>query len=287
VELFGNRRGTTLGEPPPCVGIPMRHGDRVKSVLMNLQKKSDTPFVRRRLFRPLACVLGAVFLIASPARASTTIGYDPFIDGNIGIDFELSNVAIYVPFVFNLGGPYTLDSIQAPFIDGYPADFFFGITPTLGTDLSLPAEFTPLSVAATSPLADSEAMVFTFSLDSPAVFTSGVTYYLRMAYVGDEAPKWVSQEAQYGEGSASGGDPSTSGGESSGGPPGGITLTPLMTLTAGRLAFRQVSDVYTDREGFYQLSITAHAVPEPTSFAMIVGGLTLSAALLFRLRRRR
>jgi len=263
----------------------MGHGSCVKSVPMILQKKSDTPFVRRRLLRSLACVLGAVFLIASPARASTTIGYDPFIDGNIGFDRSLSNVAIYVPFVFDLGSPYTLDSVQVPFIDGYPADFFFGITPTLGTDLSLPTEFTPLSVTATSPLADSAAMVFTFSLDSPAVFTSGVTYYLRMAYVGAEDPQWVSREAQYGEGSASGGDPSTSGG-TSGGPPGGVTLTPLMTLTAGRLTFRQVTDVYTDMEGLYQLSITAHAVPEPTSFAMIVGGFTLGAALLFRLRRR-
>ena len=254
-----------------------------------MRKKNTLPSVRRRLLRSLACGFGAALLAASSARAAVTIGYDSMVDGNIGFDLSLAHVVFYVPFTFDLGSPYTLDSIQVPFLgNSYTnAGIFLVVTPTLGTDLSLPAEFTPLSVAATSPLADSEAMVFTFSLDSPAVFTSGVTYYLRMAYVGDEAPKWVSQEAQYGEGSASGGDPSTSGGESSGGPPGGITLTPLMTLTAGRLAFRQVSDVYTDREGFYQLSITAHAVPEPTSFAMIVGGLTLSAALLFRLRRRR
>jgi len=267
----------------------MRHGSCVKSVLMNLQKKSDTPFVRRRLLRSLACVLGAVFLIAPPARASTTIGYDPLVDGNIGSDFHMKNVTIYVPFVFNLDGPYTLDSVQVPFTDGSSDDFVFGITPTLGTDRSLPSEFTPLSVTATSPLADSAAMVFTLSLDSPAVFTSGVTYYLRMAYEGTEHPLWVSRETRDGEGSTSGGDPSTSGGQSSGGPPGGVvvTLDPVMSLAEGPMTFRVAAmDSYYDKYGYYQFSITAHVIPEPTSFAMIVGGFTLGAALLFRLRRR-
>lgn len=264
----------------------MRRGSRVKSAFMNLQKKNDTPFVRRRLLRLLACALGAAVLAASSARAAVTIGHDPMVHGNAGFYMGFKNNPIYVPFVFNLGSPYTLDSVQVPFIGGYSdAGFFLGITPTLGTDLSLPSEFTPLSLTATSPLADSAAMVFTFSLDSPAVFTSGVTYYLRMAYVGAEDPGWVSSENLSGD--IYPGDPSTSGG-TSGGPPGGVTLTPLMTLHAGRLTFRQVQmDAYMDREEFYQLSLTASAVPEPTTFAMAVVGLTLGAALLFRLRRRR
>ena len=231
-------------------------------------------------------MLGAVFLIASPARASTTIGYDPMVDGNVGIDLPFGNNIFYVPFGFNLDSPYTINSVQVPFIGGSSAGFFLGITQTLGTDFSLPADFTPLFVTATSPLADSEAMIYTFSLDSPAVFTPGATYYLRMAYEGAENPAWVSSQAQYGEGSASGGDPSTSGGQS-GGPPGDIPLVPVMNLNTSHLTFRRIiTEGYRDVGGLYQFSITAQAIPEPTSFAMIVGGFTLGAALLFRMRRR-
>gem|GEM_PF-1772725 len=259
---------------------------------MLLQKKSDIPSVRRLLL-PLACVLGAAFLAASSARAAVTIGYDPFIDGSDGnvSDFMLKDSAVYVPFMFDFGSSYTLDSIQVPFVGNYAnAGISLGITPTLGTNFSDPADFTPFSIAATSQF-PGVATTFTFHPDSPTVFNSGVTYYLRMAYVGAGELQWLSRLSDSGNSPAESNPPSSAGPPPGGGPsPGGtdVTLTPLMALNAGGfLTFRHAYDnSYTDEKGPYQLSITAHAVPEPTSFAMIVGGLTLGAALLFRLRRR-
>ena len=271
---------------------------------MNLRKNRALSSRRRRLLRPLACVFGAALLAASSARASATIGYDSLVEGNAGgnagMDLDVYGATFYVPFAFDFDGPYAIDSIRLLLYSGSLDSsqlslFSLLITPTLGTDLTVPAALTTLS--ATGTLADSPT-VYTFNADSSAVLTSGSTYYLRMAYAAPSSldqPFWGSLLSISGTPPADSGDPDPKGGPPSGGHAGApddasVTLTALTTLNPiGGFTYRAIGGdgkVY-DRIDMFGLAITATAVPEPADFAMLAGGLALGAVLLRRLRRRR
>jgi len=267
---------------------------------MNLRKNRALSSRRRRLLRPLAGVFGAALLAASSTRASVTIGYDSLVEGNAGgnagMDLDVYGTTFYVPFAFDFDGPYAIDSIRLLLYSGSLDSsqlslFSLLITPTLGTDLTVPAALTTLS--ATGTLADSPT-VYTFNADSSAVLTSGSTYYLRMAYTAPSSldqPYWGSLLSISGAPPASGGDPNPPSGGHAGAPDdASVTLTALTTLNPiGGFTYRAIGGdgkVY-DRIDMFGLAITATAVPEPADFAMLAGGLALGAVLLRRLRRRR
>lgn len=246
-----------------------------------------------RLGRPLgllACLLGAALAVAPASHASVTIGFDTWSRGNNGQDLSFaSGTVFYIPFKFDFAASYSLDSLKLSLLNpGSLSAFSLHVTSALGTDTAL------ATLSATGAMSGAVA-AYTFYADTPAAtLDSGTTYYLRMAYTtsGDD-PQWVNILNLSGDAPADQGP--GGGGPVGGGPPGGggdprgggssVTLTPLSALNpASGLTFEYGG---TNMQGYYGVALTASAVPEPATTAMLLGVAALGVAWLGRRRRRR
>jgi len=270
---------------------------RLLKMRAKIEPMPEAPF-STRLLRQLACVLGVGLLAVSSIRAQTTqtIGSPTMTEGNAvdsaGTDLDLSpSAAFYIPFAFNFAdGQYALDSVQL-LLMGQGAsslsDISLLVSSTLGTDRStLPPVL--MSLSATGPLPGTSA-VYAFQADSPVFLTSGSTYYLRMAYAGSggfggSAVYWVSTLMMSGTPPAI--DPNNPAGP--GTPPSGgghgevVTLVPVTAIfsESDHLTYRSADDVsYTDHDGTFGITLTATAVPEPSTFALLAVGTALGAGI--------
>ncbi len=235
-----------------------------------------------RLRRPAIAVAAALLGLAIASAQTVTIGVVPNADQNaLNVNFAagLSSSAGYLlPFKFTtalIGGNYSLTSVSLLLTGNASlSDFSILATSTLATDLTVPAS---LATFATTGTLTATPTAYSFTTGASATLTADTTYYIRVLYTGTATANWVN---------ASGAGPTGRAGY-------GPTLVPLdasFLPGSSLISYRQLNAAsFTDqfngtKVGF---SITASAIPEPSTYAAIAGGFTLLAALAVRLKRRR
>lgn len=243
------------------------------------------PFSRRHARRSLPGWLALGFLLLAPSglRAQTTIGHSPVANAaapsvSSFVSGMTTSTAYIVPFRFNSIGNYSLTSISL-LLSGNSSvtSLSLSVSSTLPTDLTAPTALTTFSTTGTL---GSTPAAFTFNAGATPTLTAGTTYYLRFAYTGTDTVNWIKVNSNGNTGS--GGVPALSPVES---------LYSSITASGGEpnLSYRSVtSSGFTD--GFDNIggfSITASAIPEPSTYAAIFGAAALVGAVVVRRRRRR
>ncbi len=255
-----------------------------------------TPAKRRGIAAlKVLCAVGALALLASLTKAAIeVIGHVPVADaGGLDVSNTMPNPsAYYIPFMFTgLGSNYTLQSVQLLLKgDEELGNVSVLATETLGNDFTVPTALTTFS---TSGTLNGTATAYTFNADSFTDLAEATTYYLRVSYTGANTVNWVNASVASSGGSGSG-EPTGSGsgsGEPTGSGSSGVTLTPItsevLSYTRRTISISSGNTSVINDYTVAGLSITAASIPEPMTFAGVVGGLTLVAGLLVRLRRRR
>lgn len=248
----------------------------------------------RRLRHTSFALAFTATLGVSGLRAQTLIvGYNAVTNTvsptvNIFTDASLdADTAFIIPFFFeaeqflaeneSFSGNYAIDSISLLLAgDASLADFSLSVSSTLPTDLTAPGALVSFSSAST--LVGTET-AYTFSPSAVVSLVADTTYYIRVGYTGTGTANWILA-----------GNPGVPDFGSGSGPTFGAIFTTENPGTT--ISYRAVTSSGFSNEfatvGAFSITATAiSAVPEPATYAGIVGAATLAAALMVRRRRNR
>jgi hypothetical protein len=235
----------------------------------------------RVLLASLALALAAALGLNQLRAQTATIGYSPVANPLAPAVFAFTgasldaNTAFIVPFRFNTLGDYSLTSVSLLLAgNANLTHFSLSVSSTLPTDLTPPTALT--TFAATGTLSSTET-AYNFTTGATPTLAANTTYYFRVAYTGTDTANWILTG-----GSAFSGSGSTP------------SLTFINSAFAANtlITYRSVAsgDFSNDYGNLGAFSITASAVsaiPEPSTYAALAGGLTLAAALYVRRRQNR
>lgn len=237
--------------------------------------------LRRLLLASLALALTATLGISLVRAQTATIGYNPVSNPLTptvltftGASLD-ANTAFIVPFRFNTLGDYSLTSVSLLLAgNANLTNFSLSVSSTLPTDLTPPTALTTFSTTGT--LSGTET-AYNFTTGATPTLAANTTYYFRVAYTGTDTANWIKTGGSAFTGSGS--TPS-------------LTFIDSAFAANTLLTYRSVASggFSNDYGNLGAFSITANAVsaiPEPSTYAALAGGLTLAAALYVRRRQNR
>jgi hypothetical protein len=225
----------------------------------------------------LAATLGVSALRAQTA----TIGYNsvsnplaPTVAIFTGASLD-ANTAFIVPFRVNTLGDYSLTSVSLLLAgNANLAHFSLSVSATLPADLTPP---TALTTFATTGTLGSTETAYSFTSGATATLTANTTYYFRVAYTGTDTANWIKTGSSAFTGSGS--TPSLTFIDSA------FAANTLLTYRS--VASGAFSNDYGNLGAFSITASAVSAIPEPSTYAALAGGLTLAAALYVRRRQNR
>ncbi|MEY2878843.1 MAG: hypothetical protein RLZZ15_1223 [Verrucomicrobiota bacterium] len=234
-----------------------------------------------RRFLVASLALATAVGVASLRAQTATIGYSPVANplsptvlSFTGASLN-ANTAFIVPFQINTLGDYSLSSVSLLLAGNASlANFSLSVSSTLPTDLTPPSALTTFS--ATGTLNPTEA-AYNFTSGATPTLAANTTYYFRVAYTGTDTANWILTGGSAFTGSGS--TPSLSFISSAF---GADTLITYRSVASGA-----GSNDYGNMGAFSITASAVSAVPEPSTYAALAGGLTLAAALYVRRRQAR
>jgi hypothetical protein len=237
--------------------------------------------LRRILTASLALALAATLGVSLLRAQTATIGYNPVsnplaptVPIFTGASLD-ATTAFIVPFRFNTLGDYSLTSVSLLLAgNANLTHFSLSVAATLPTDLTPPTALTTFS--ATGTLSGTES-AYSFTSGATPTLAANTTYYFRVAYTGTDTANWIKTGGSAFTGSGS--TPSLTFIDSA------FAANTLLTYRS--VASGEFSNDYGNLGAFSITASAVSAIPEPSTYAALAGGLTLAAALYVRRRQNR
>jgi hypothetical protein len=256
--------------------------------------------LRNLLNACLTLALTATLGISGLRAQTLTIGYgeentvSPTVNIFTGASLE-ANTAFIIPFQFNseiFTDGFYLNSVSLLLSgDASLADFSLSVSSALPTDLILPSALVTFS---STGLLGETGLARTFTpnatVNIPSISSgsfgsesgsgpSFFTYYLRVAYTGTDTANWILAGNAGTPYSGSGSSPTFSAFRG--------TLDPSEVISYRSVTSEGYENDFATLGAFSITATAVTAVPEPATYAGIIGAATLAVALVVRRRRNR